>query len=115
MDIALRTFEQEANPTGNKLILLLIDQAGFHTTKKLEIPPSIIFFPLPPHTPELQPTECVWPLLREAIANVTCHTIDDLENILITRCQWLIKNPKIIRGKVGFSWISHALKQEESN
>lgn len=113
MNIALRTFEQEANPTGKKLILLLIDQAGFHTTKKLEIPPSIIFFPLPPHTPELQPAECVWPLLRETIANRTFSTLDALEDMLITRCQWLIKNPEIVRGKVGFEWISRALKQEK--
>jgi transposase len=115
MNIALRTFEKEANPEKNKLIILLIDQAGFHTAKNLEVPPSIVFLPIPSHTPELQPTECIWPLLKEAVANQTFDSLDALEEKLISRCRWLIANTDIVRGAVGFSWISYALKQENSN
>lgn len=115
MNLALRTFHQEANPNGDKIILLLIDQAGFHTSKNLEVPPSILFFPLPPYTPELQPTECVWPLLREPVANKTFVNLDELQNTLVKRCQWLIQNPLTVQGAVAFSWILEALKQVNSS
>ena len=49
MNIALKTFAQEMNPHGNKLIVLMIDQAGFHTGKDLEIPEGIKIEPLPPY------------------------------------------------------------------
>ncbi len=115
MDIALQTFEREANPKRNKIIILLIDQAGFHTAKNLKIPSSIKFLPIPAHTPELQPTECIWPLLKEAVANQTFPSLDALEEKLISRCRWLIENTDIVQKVVGFSWISYALNQENSS
>ena len=35
----------------------IIDRAGFHTSKDLEVPEGIELFYLPPYTPELQPAE----------------------------------------------------------
>jgi len=45
--------------------VLLVDQAGWHTSPKLTIPANISLLPLPPKSPELNPTENVWQYLRD--------------------------------------------------
>lgn len=110
MSIALKLFAKQVNPDGGKIIILLIDQAGFHMSEKVEKPDGIIFMPLPPHTPELQPVEPVWPLLKEAVANETFDSLDDLENRMAQRCRWLIANPDTVKGASGFGWIINASK-----
>lgn len=83
----------------------MIDGAGWHKSKELKIPENIQLFPLPPYSPELQPVECSWPLLKEPIANQYFDDLDKLEDTVAKRCKWLEKNPKILKGAVGFSWI----------
>ena len=38
----------------------LLDQAGWHTSPKLNVPANISLLALPPKSPELNPTENVW-------------------------------------------------------
>lgn len=45
--------------------VLLVDQAGWHTTDKLDVPPNISLLPLPAKSPELNPVENVWQYLRQ--------------------------------------------------
>lgn len=40
--------------------VLLLDQAGWHTTGNLVVPANITLLPLPPRCPELNPQENVW-------------------------------------------------------
>jgi hypothetical protein len=39
---------------------LLVDQAGWHMSARLVVPPNITIVPLPPKCPELNPQENVW-------------------------------------------------------
>jgi len=56
-------------PSGRHAVIVL-DQAGWHTTGKLKKPDNITLIPLPPASPELNPTEQVWRQLREdSLAN----------------------------------------------
>jgi transposase len=45
--------------------LVLLDQAGWHVSKRLVIPANITLVPLPAKAPELNPVENVWQFLRE--------------------------------------------------
>jgi hypothetical protein len=45
--------------------VLLVDQAGWHTSAKLVVPANITIVPLPPKCPELNPQENVWQYLRD--------------------------------------------------
>jgi transposase len=45
--------------------VLLVDQAGWHTSAKLIVPANITIMPLPPKCPELNPQENVWQYLRD--------------------------------------------------
>jgi hypothetical protein len=40
--------------------ILIVDQAGWHTTEKLDVPANIPILPLPPRSPELNPVENIW-------------------------------------------------------
>ena len=111
MSLSLKEFAKYHNPKNKKIIILLIDNAGWHISKDLDVPKNIRLFPLPSHTPELQPVECIWPLLKESVANEAFENLDELESALIPRCQWLIKNTKIVKGEVGFNWIQEIEKK----
>ena len=45
--------------------VLLLDRAGWHTTKKLQVPDNITLLPLPPRSPELNPVENIWQFMRD--------------------------------------------------
>jgi hypothetical protein len=45
--------------------VVLLDQAGWHKAKDLQIPDNISLLPLPPRSPELNPVENVWPYMRD--------------------------------------------------
>jgi hypothetical protein len=43
----------------------LIDQAGWHLSDRLVVPPNITLLPLPAKCPELNPVENVWQFIRD--------------------------------------------------
>ena len=45
--------------------VLLLDQAGWHMSDRLVVPPSITLIPLPPKCPELNAMENVWHFMRD--------------------------------------------------
>lgn len=67
--LALAAFAQEQGAGPNKQILLVLDQAGWHTSCDLVVPEGLHLLFLPSHAPELQPAERLWPLSNEPLAN----------------------------------------------
>ena len=45
--------------------VLLVDQAGWHLSHRLVVPPNITIMPLPAKCPELNPVENVWQFMRD--------------------------------------------------
>jgi len=45
--------------------VLLLDQAGWHMSDKVAVPPNITLVPLPPKCPELNSMENVWQFMRD--------------------------------------------------
>jgi transposase len=52
--------------------LIIVDRAAWHTTPKLHVPENISLLPLPPYSPELNPTEQVWEQLRRNSLSNRC-------------------------------------------
>jgi hypothetical protein len=101
MGEALAAFARWADPDGTKLLVVLVDNSGGHRAGGLVLPNVRLVY-LPPCTPELQPTEHLWPLVREAMAN---RGFDHLVGLAAThrrRCDWLASHPEIVRGAVGY-------------
>ena len=68
MGAALDEFARWADPEGRKLLVRLVDNAGWHVAKRLAVPADVVLRRQPACTPELQPAEPLWPLGREAVA-----------------------------------------------
>ena len=45
--------------------ILILDQAGWHGAKDLQVPDNITLLPLPPRSPELNPVENIWQFMRD--------------------------------------------------
>lgn len=99
--LALEHFAREVGAGKNKRILLVLDGAGWHTAKnKPKVPDGIHLEFLPSHSPELQPSERLWPLSDEALANRYSEEIEELEEVLARRCVALSDRPEIIRSYI---------------
>ena len=63
MNLHLAEIANEIAP--GRHAVLLLDQAGWHMSKSLIVPPNITIIPLPPKCPELNPVENVWQFMRD--------------------------------------------------
>ena len=63
MTLHLRDIAQAVAPGAHALVL--VDQAGWHQSKRLVVPANITLVPLPAKAPELNPVENIWQFLRE--------------------------------------------------
>ena len=64
-DMMSSFFEQFAAEVSSDIHVVMVwDQAGFHTSKNLKIPANVTIVPLPPYSPELNPVENLWHYLR---------------------------------------------------
>jgi len=61
--LQLAAIAQAVAPGAHAVVLL--DQAGWHLSTRLVVPPNITLVPLPAKAPELNPVENVWQFLRE--------------------------------------------------
>jgi transposase len=110
--LALQSFAEAVGAGPQRHVVIVIDQAGWHMSHKLTIPDGIHLFPLPAYSPELQPSERLWPLLREAVANKDPADIDALEELLVDRCRELRRSPETIHANSLFGWWAHAAEVE---
>jgi hypothetical protein len=104
MGEALADFAGWADPGGRKVLVVIVDGSGGHTAKGLTVPPNVVLHRQPSCTPELQPAEHLWPLVREGLANRVFDTLPKLTEARSARCRWLTEHPAVIGGAVGFHW-----------
>jgi transposase len=59
--------------------VLVMDQAGWHTSAKLGLPAKIIILTLPPRSPELNPVENIWQFMQDNwLSNRVFSSHDDI-------------------------------------
>ena len=77
MNLHLAAIAAEVAP--GAIAALLVDQAGWHMSKRLVVPPNIVIVPLPPKCPELNPQENVWQFMRDNwLSNRVFKSYDDI-------------------------------------
>lgn len=67
---------------GDDIALIQVDQASAHTANDLVCPSNIILTFQPSHSPELNPIERFWLLLKKQLAWVNCPTLEELRHLL---------------------------------
>jgi transposase len=65
--------------------VLLLDRAGWHTTRALDVPENITLLFRPSRAPELNPVENLWQFLRQAY--LSSRVFETYEDILDAACQ----------------------------
>ncbi len=100
----LDAFAKAAGAGRHKTVVLLIDNAGWHVSKKLKPPEGLRLAFLPPYSPELQPAERLWPLTDEAVANKAFVSLEELEQALDQRCSALTDQPDLLKANTQFHW-----------
>lgn len=101
---ALSEFAAHTGAGPDKRIVLVADGAGFHTGDEVKIPEGIHVVQLPAYSPELQPCERLWPLVRESVANQAFADLDAFEDVVCARCRELDTQQKLISGLTRFHW-----------
>jgi transposase len=86
VQLFLAEFAKEHAPEGKRLVLVW-DGAPAHRATSVHVPERITVLSVPAYTPELNPSERVWPLVKEGIANRAHDTLDELEQKVCSRCQ----------------------------
>jgi hypothetical protein len=99
---ALAGLAAHADPGGRKLLVMLVDDAGWNLVRRPAVPANVALHFLPPGTPELQPDEPLWTLIRETAANWSIGRIDRLRAIVRALQAYLAQHPGLVQPVVGF-------------
>ncbi len=104
MSLFLAAFAEQLEP-GIHAVLVL-DQAGWHGAKRLQVPKNITLLHLPPYSPELNPVERVWLYLRERFLSLRLFPSTDA--IVDACCEaWmrLAAEPGRLQSLCAYPWI----------
>ena len=96
----------------NEHIVMVMDGAGWHSSKKLVAPSNIRLLALPPCAPELNPVEHLWDKLREkCFHNKVFATLDALEDDLEMGLLAMENTPEVIQSITNWPWIMDVLSK----
>lgn len=105
-DIMNLFFEQFIKEISSDIHVVMVwDQAGFHTSKNLKIPANVTIVPLPPYSPELNPVENLWHYLRSHYwANRIYNNYDALRIAAVQAWQKAALNKKLVKSVCSTSY-----------
>ena len=103
-EAVLADFAKSVGAGKKKRVVVQLDNAGWHGPENLTVPDGIRLVFQPPHSPELQPSEHLWPFVDEPLVNAYFETIEDLDRIVAERCIQLTQQCAMIRASTLFHW-----------
>lgn len=87
-------------------VVMIMDQAGWHKAKRLDIPDNITLHWLPPYSPELNPVEHLWDQIRERwFANHAFRSLDAVELQLVKALRHYLFSPEDLSSLTLFPWM----------
>lgn len=103
----LDAFADEHAPAGKRIVMVL-DGASAHRARSLRVPERLTLVSLPAYTPELNPTERLWPVVKEGVANRSFDTLDEMEATVCARCQKISAAPEQVTALTNYHWLPTA-------
>ena len=103
MQIWLDSFA--ASRPRNTTSLVVLDGAGWHTTSKLTVHRNIETIALPPYSPELNPAERLWTLMRRCLANRYFASLNELDEAIINAVRNWIRDTGALASLTSYQWI----------
>lgn len=90
-------------PPGKRIVLYW-DGAPAHRAKGLQVPERITLVQGLPYTPELNPAEKLWPLVKEGVANTCFKELGALERRVCRRVRCLSEERELIAARLKYHW-----------
>lgn len=89
------------------VLIIQLDNGGFHKAKRLQVPKNIILLFQPPHCPESNPIEQLWQYLKRRLSWTLPKNLEQLRQLLKEKLEQL--TPDIIASITGRQSILDAL------
>jgi hypothetical protein len=105
---ALSLFKARFDPADERLLVLVVDNAGWHRSTKVVVPPGVQLVFTLPYTPELMPAEHLWLPLEEGLVNRAWPSLQALIEPLDQRCVWLMQQHALVSNLTSFHWLPAA-------
>lgn len=103
MNHHLRFISEEAESDVH--VVLVLDQAGWHIAKDLQVPSNITLLHLPPYSPELNPIERLWAYMkRHYLSNRVYENYDEIFNV--AKWAWNKIEPDRFSSICNIGWIA---------
>jgi len=84
--VSTKTFEiyleQLSKHRPDQYKIVVIDNAGFHSTKNIVVPDNIHLLKIPAYTPELNPCEQIWKYIKDRFKNKSFDNLKSIKNWL---------------------------------
>jgi transposase len=112
--VNIATFETFLQELSAKLqpdehAVLIMDQAGWHTSKRVTVPENITVLLLPPYSPELNPVENLWHYIKSHYLSNRAY--EDYEALLDAgQAAWRSLTPAIIRSVCRCDYLTHEIQ-----
>jgi len=95
MSAHLKILSEEHPDTCNVVIL---DGAGWHRSKDLQVPDNVKLIPLPPYSPQLNPLERVWEYIKSHFTRgAYFENLDEVEKRAVEGARYLHQNPELVQ------------------
>lgn len=95
----------------DKHVVMFMDQAAWHTTAKLKIPDNMTLDYLPPRSPQCNPQEPIWRVLRrDFLGNRHFNSLEEVSSATAHGLKFLEDTPSFLRGLCGFDWLVSSLQ-----
>lgn len=106
-----RFLSQASAAHQDEFIVMVLDGASSHKSKELKIPNNVSLILLPPYSPELNPAEQIWNVLRrDHFANRVFDSLDAATEQAERGLSMMAANKSAIRQLTNWPWISAILK-----
>lgn len=99
--------ELVAQKFADSILIIQLDNGGFHKKKKLKIPNNIILMFQPSHCPESNPIEQVWQYLKKGLRWELPRNLDELRILISEQLEKM--SLEVIASITGRSYILEAL------
>ncbi|WP_232310110.1 MULTISPECIES: IS630 family transposase [Francisella] len=106
--IAMQTYLNQLSNhiAAGRHIALVVDNAGWHTSKQLDIPKNITLIPLPPYSPELNPMEQVWEWMKNNyLSNICFDSYNDILEKLTIAWNHFSSNAELVKSICSRKWM----------
>jgi transposase len=98
--------EQVGRSAPEAMHIVIQDGAGFHQTERApELPANVRVITLPPYSPELNPVERLWDIVKDRICNQVWKDLDELMAAINDVLAEYWTTPAKVRALIGDGWL----------